>query len=406
MQKTTADNGVTLISYDSPSHLATLSVSVQAGSCNETHDTNGCGHFLKRLAYQSTHNLSALRVCRLMENTTANFNVSNGRETITYTATLPKSNLEVVGELLADMMRPRLQEWEVNEQRQFVAEESNRQSSLPDVMTRYAYITAFRGQGLGRPTYCPDYNISRIDPEMLKHFVDEFYTGSRITVVGVGISHEELSNAANAFTKLPSDGFTPETSPYYGGEALHSSGGGTSLLLAYPAPAGDLATNWAIGALLSRFPLVANRTPVGAGLTTRLYKNVLQQHPQIKEVSAFVSTNNSTSLVGVQGKSYPGPHAKVMVESFKRELESLSSNVSAEELKRALSIMKNRFADGVDNSKMAEFYGARGCAAPFEEILKSLDAVTVSQIQNTVKSMLTGKPTLVVSGDLTDLPVV
>lgn len=407
VQKSTASNGVTLISYDNPSHLATLSVSVQAGSTNENHFNNGAGHFLKRLAYQSTQNLSALRVCRLMENSTANFNVSNGRETITYTATLPKSNLEIIGELLADMMRPRLQEWEVNEQRPFVVQESANSCSLPDVLNRYAYIAAFRGQGLGRPTYCPSYNTGRIDQEVLKRFVDTFYVGNRITVVGVGINHEELSNAASAFSSLPAGAaFTPTTSTYFGGEVLHPDGGGTEMLLAYPAPAGDLATNWVIAALLGRFPLVAHRTNVGHGVTSRLYKNIVEKDPSIKEVSAFVTTNDSASLLGVKGKAYPGASSKTMLESFKREIEALANSVSAEELKRAVNTTRTQFAAGIDNTKIAEFYGARGISVPFEEVLNSLEKVSATQVQKTVQNMLKQKPTLVVAGDLTDLPVV
>jgi len=406
LHKAQLGNGVTVISDDqSASPVATISVVVKAGSGYETHETHGAGHFLKFLALKSTQSLSALRVTRLIENHSAAFEVKATREAVTYTVTSLQEDVGPICEVLAAMMRPKAQEYELRDQRPLVAASAaahngNSESRAGDLV----HSAVFRGQGLGRSPVCPTYNQS-LSSELLAEYVEKSYVGDRITVVGLGVDKARFEEGAQAFAVLPRGNAASlaSTETAFGGKVLESAAGNTHAVLAYSMGKASFADAYAAMSILGGH-LQANKTKPGQGVTSRLYQNVLAKNPSVRSASAYFSSNDLAPIVGVTGAISGSGKAGDLVNALSNEVKALS-NVSDEEVKRAATLCAmNIHSWGEDKACYSRFLGVRGVNSSAADLAAATSSVTPAGVRAAIKEMFSAKPTLVVVGDVTGVP--
>lgn len=406
LHKAQLGNGVTIISDDaSSSPVATISVVVKAGSAYETHETHGAAHFAKLLALKSNQSLSALRVTRLIENHSASFEVKHSREAITYTVKSLQEDVGPICEVLAAMMRPRAQEYELRDLRELVdgecaANASNSESRMADLV----HSSVFRGQGLGRSVVCPSYNRA-MSSELMGEYVESSFVGDRITVVGLGVDQARFTEGAQAFAVLPRNGAAASISQEtaFGQEVLESAGCGTRAVLAFAM--GKTAAPEAYTTLtLLGGHLRANRTKPGAGVTSRLYQNVLAKNPAVQSASAVYHNNAVQPLVGVTGFAPGAGKAAELVSALNAEVKGLS-NVTDEEIKRATAACSMKVHTwGEDSASYAKFLGMRGLQCTPAELAANVAAVQPAGVRAAIKEMFAAKPTLVVVGDVSGTP--
>jgi len=406
LHKAQLGNGVTVISDDSASSpVATISVVVKAGSAYETHETHGAAHFAKLLALKSNQSLSALRVTRLIENHSASFEVKHSREAITYTVKSLQEDVGPVCEVLAAMMKPLAQEYELRDLRELVNNEcaanvANSESRAADLV----HSAVFRGQGLGRSVVCPTYNRA-ISSDLMGEYVESSFVGERITVVGLGVDKARFTEGAQAFAVLArgSAAAPASSETSFGGEVLESAGSGTRAVLAYPM--GNAAPAEAYTALtILGGHLQANKTSPGEGVTSRLYQNVLAKNPSVRTASAVYHNNCVQPLVGVTGFAPGSGKASELVNALHAEVKGLS-NVSDEEIKRASATCAMKVHQwGEDKASYAEYLGARGQQHTPAELAANVAAVQPATVRSAIKEMFSAKPTLVVVGDVSGAP--
>ena len=75
---------------------------------------------------------------------------------------------------------------------------------------------AFR-KGLSRSLYAPRFNSGNLGADAIREFRNKHFTINRLTIVGVGIKHENLISYSDAF-KLPAETskYTREHAKYLG----------------------------------------------------------------------------------------------------------------------------------------------------------------------------------------------
>lgn len=406
LHKAQLGNGVTIISDDSSSSpVATISVVVKAGSAYETHETHGAAHFAKLLALKSNQSLSALRVTRLIENHSASFEVKHSREAITYTVKSLQEDVGPVCEVLAAMMRPLAQEYELRDVRELVDGEcAARAADSESRATDLVFSSAFRGQGLGRSVVCPSYNRA-MSSELMGEYVESSFVGDRITIVGLGVDKARFTEGAQAFAVLPRGaGASPaSTETAFGHEVLESAGCGTRAVLAYPMGKASTAEAYTTLSVLGGH-LKANRTNPGAGVTSRLYQNVLAKNPNVRTASAVYHNNAVQPIVGVTGFVSGSGKASELVSALHAEVKGLS-NVTDEEIKRATTSCAMKVHQwGEDKASYAQFLGLRGLQFTPAELAANVAAVQPANVRGAIKEMFSSKPTLVVVGDVSGTP--
>ena len=186
-------NGITVASLENYSHRSNVSVFVRAGSRYEIYDQMGLTHVLRNCAFLASGGRSAFRIAREMDAIGSSLTATSTREHLIYSSDFLRGNLELVMDTLGTVISaPTFQPWEVKDQRPRLELDIATFEAQPNlVVFEDLHSAAFRN-ALCNPLYSPKYNISKFTDQDLKAYVEEWFTGSRITIVGVGMNHDEL----------------------------------------------------------------------------------------------------------------------------------------------------------------------------------------------------------------------
>lgn len=190
----------------------------RAGSRYESYDNLGITHVLRVAASLSNKSSSAFGLMRNLQQIGSNLSVSSDRELIEYNVTLTRNNLDTGLKYLQDAAtRPIFKPWELADLTSSIKGDLARvtpQVRAVDLLHR----AAFRSQ-LGNSIFCAKYNVGRISPESLQHYVATNYRASRAAVVGVGVDHQLLCGFAKSLN-LDSGTATDAPSSISGGSDL------------------------------------------------------------------------------------------------------------------------------------------------------------------------------------------
>jgi len=412
ISSTALSNGIQAVSYEGAGPLASVGVIIKGGASFETHQTAGVFHFLKHMALKSTNNLSSLRLTRVIESLTDSFEVRNGREETSYYAQLLPQNVPEFLSVLAEVLRPRLPEWEVRDTRPAVLAES--EASKNDISTHIhdlVHQTAFRTQGMGRPRFIPAYNVERISETHLSETVQNFYVGSRIALVATGVNHAEFSEAAEkALSGIPKHGgnVVQEETKYYGGEHRELAPSGTHLVIAYGSEGRRTAgADFVLAKVLGGG--AQNKATPGSGASSRLYQNVVEKHSWIASARPYGVLHANQSLIGVQGYTPVDGHAEPLAAALETELKQLADQpISEEELGRAKAQFKSTLDSYFATRKAivsnlgSTVLAGTGTPASISQ-LAVVDSVSAKDVQSAAQRLLRQRPTVVVVGDATGL---
>ncbi|GMI72397.1 hypothetical protein like AT1G51980 [Hibiscus trionum] len=414
----TLSNGVRIASEQLPTPAASVGVFVNCGSIYETPISSGASHLLERMAFKSTTNRSHLRVVREVEAIGGNTSASASRECMTYTFDALKTYVPEMVELLIDCVRnPAFLDWEVNEELQKIKAELEEVSKNPERLILEAVHSAGYCGPLANPLLASETATERLDSGILEEFVTENYKGNRIVLAASGIENEELLQIAEPLlSDLPSGPQPKEpNSVYVGGDfRRRADSPSTHFALAFEVPGGwnnekDSVTLTVMQMLMGGGGSFSAGGP-GKGMHSRLYLRVLNEYQQIHSFSAFNSIFNNTGLFGIYGSTSSDFVSKA-VDIAAEELLLLATEGSVSRLmiKRAqeatksavLMNLESRMIVAEDIGRQILTYGERKCVHSF---LKMVDEVTLQDITNMAKKIVSSPLTMASFGDVFQVP--
>jgi len=407
-------NGLTVATLSNKDPITSVSVYVGSGSRNDKPEYAGTSFFLKSMGFRATQNRTAIRLVREFEFLAANYTVTAGREHIAYTAELPSGRSSDLVPILADVLNPRMLEFEVKEEKKNVKRLVEDATSNPhNTVYELLHQTAYRNKGLGQSLYTPSYNVGKFTPEVLRDHINTHYTSNNTVVFGVGgVKHEEFVELARVHFDGLSTGPKPsvEASKYTGGEALIGDSVPTHMGLAFEGAALNSKDFCAMGVLQFLLGGGTRRfSGVGGGQSSRLGRNVAK-NSWVEYVNAFNFSYSDSGIFGVVAQSDRG-HAGDLVKSVTSEMKKLTSSLTSEELQRAKALFKSSVLFSTDRkSCLADFVGNRvslthQVQTP-EDVLRGVDSITEKDVLNVAKRVFSSKPTLVVLGDVYNVPTV
>ena len=123
-QKTTLDNGLTIIGEHNPEAQSfAAGYFVKTGSRDETQEVAGVSHFLEHMMFKGTPRRSPADINREFDELGANYNAYTSDErTVYYGAVLPERGPKLL-DLLSDMMRPALRQEDFDLEKNVILEE-------------------------------------------------------------------------------------------------------------------------------------------------------------------------------------------------------------------------------------------------------------------------------------------
>jgi predicted Zn-dependent peptidase len=264
---------------------------------------------------------------------------------------------------------------------------------------------------MGRPRFCPAYNVERITETQLSETVQNFYVGSRIALVATGVNHAEFSEAAEkALSGIPKNGgnVVQEETKYYGGEHRELAPTGTNLVIAYGSEGRRTAgADFILAKVLGGG--AQNKATPGSGASSRLYQGVVEKHAWVASARAYNVLHANQSLIGVQGYTPAYGHAEPLAAALETELKKLADQpISEEELGRAKALLKSNLDSYFATRKAivsnlgSSVLAGSGAPATISS-LAIFDSVSAKDVQSAAQRLLRQRPTVVVVGDATGL---
>ncbi|OWM77780.1 hypothetical protein CDL15_Pgr012482 [Punica granatum] len=405
-----------LRSLESPA--ASIGLYIDCGSIYEVPLTSGATHLLERMAFKSTRNRSHLRIVREVEAIGGNVAASGSREQMGYTFDALKTYIPEMVELLIDSVRnPVFLDWEVNEEIRKVKAELAELSNNPQGLLLEAIHSAGYAGALANPLLAPESALDRLDGSLLEDFVAENYTAPRMVLAVSGVEHGELLSIAEPLlSDLPNVAFPSEPeSRYVGGDLRqHADTGNTHVALAFELPGGWLKERDAVILTVIQMLMGGGGSfsagGPGKGMHSRLYLRVLNEYQQIQSFSAFNSIFNKTGLFGIYASTSSDFVAKA-VDVAATELIALATpgQVTAVQLNRAkestksavLMNLESRMIVSEDIGRQILTFGER---KPVEHFLKDVESITLEDVTNLARRILSSPLTMASYGDVINVP--
>mmetsp|Transcript_5151 Transcript_5151/g.19304 ORF Transcript_5151/g.19304 Transcript_5151/m.19304 type:complete len:365 (-) Transcript_5151:204-1298(-) len=159
----------------------------------------------------------------VLQNIGADASAQHGREEIVYTSNQLRDAVPTAMEIMSDaIVYARLHEWDLGSKRRLVEDDMEQFQQYPDlVLDELLHTTAYGNRGLGNSLACPEHNLKNITIEQVRQFMDDYFTGENMRVVGTNVEHDALVELTRElFQEVPKTSTTAarrQKSQYFGG---------------------------------------------------------------------------------------------------------------------------------------------------------------------------------------------
>ncbi|XP_013419990.1 mitochondrial-processing peptidase subunit alpha [Lingula anatina] len=443
---TTLENGLRVASEKSFGDCCTFGIVIDSGSRYEVAYPSGVVHFLEKLAFHSTTKYSDNNAIQeVVEPHGGMIDCQAQRDCLMYASSISLKGIEDGMDVISEaVLRPKLEDAEIEEARQAVAYELNLLDTDPDmtmnIMNELIHASAYRDNTVGLPRYCSPDNINKIDKKILYTFMKNYHTPDRMVLSGAGIDHDLLVDLAKKyFTKTPiweedaklidpTLGRDGSLSQYTGGmikvdKDLADVRNGPN-----PMPQGELAhvaialetCSWhdedyipfsVLAMMLGGGGSFSVGGP-GKGMYSRLYLNVLNRYYWVNFCQALNVTYDDTGFFTITANAHPS-HLGDLVQIVQNELcktaGKITVNAYGNELERAKIQLKSLLLGHLELrpvvfEDIARQVLASGERKSAEWYIEKIGAVTEEDIQRVANRMLRTQPAVAAMGNLEQLP--
>ncbi len=364
----------------------------------------GVSHFLEHMVFKGTQTRSAEEISLGFNNIGAEFNAFTSLEQTFYYARVLGENLAPAVELLADMMRPRLDQGEFNTERGVIIEEIARSEEVPARQAyRWLMKHYFAEHPLGREVLGSRESIGAMDVEWMRQYWQQRYSANNMILTLAGnFQWEQVLELAERYC-----------SEWQSGEA-----GRVTQPYAPAAPITAVCTKEKLQQeqILMAFPSVGMEDPdyyamelaamvLGDSSGSRLFWNIRQQGLAEAAVAGLISFEG-TGLIELYATTSPA-HAPEVLRLMQAELRTLEKEgVHEDELQRAKDKLISQIILSAEQttSRMQALpvtWITEGRLKSAAEEAAEVEAVTVEQVHRALARFpLTEKLTLAAYGPL------
>jgi processing peptidase subunit alpha len=404
---TKLDNGVSVVTDDSPAINPSLGVFARCGPAMEDDTTGGSSLVLQHAAFQDTSNRSSFRMVRDMEALGLNGQAMCTRDMLAVTGDCLLDSVPKAVDLLADStLNPRFSKMQFQRAQASAVAEVSAATDSTTVLDAVHYAS-FGATGLARSLYAP--TLESLDAQTVSSFHNATVNvGANLAVVASGVNHELLvSIAQSAFAGAAQGVATavPE-SPFVGGEAVfNGSDELRHFAVAFPGDKCDgpnYVTSFMLSVLLGGGDSFSSGGP-GKGMTSLLYTNVLCKHQEVASALATSHSYNTGGLFVLQGSCVDG-QTSTATEAMVEQLKSVAASISDKDFQRAkattLSALHSSNEQGLarveDMGRQALIGQTQRTVAQMQD---AINAVTPKDLSGLAASMLSGPFSTAFSGN-------
>lgn len=408
------ENGHKIVLAHKEGELVNVSTWVKTGSINEDDKINGISHFLEHLMFKGTHKHKAGYFDKTLEAKGAIVNAATWKDYTFYYVTLPKGvegkDLDLAIELHADMMLdPVLPEEEIGSPFDLnnpkVTDKRERHVVIEEIRMRKdqnwtkvynaCNFNMYKKHPYKRDVIGTPEIISQVTRDEIMNYYKTFYSPENMTTIIVGDFNKEKilakvekefdfkgrPNAPKRVNEIDSP--TDHTIVVENKGQTNTS----YLMIGFLGPKANQ--------LKENIELDIISIILGESTSSRMYQNLIEKQPEqifmVANAEHYQFKDGNNFFIQANFK----PEKKdIAIKLVKEEISNLINNkISEEELEKAKKKIKSRFAYAAETvSEIGETIGYYMTVCEdlklIEDYLKDLDAITISDLENTVKKYL------------------
>ncbi|XP_050707963.1 mitochondrial-processing peptidase subunit alpha-like isoform X2 [Eriocheir sinensis] len=437
---TTLENGLRVASEPKFGNFCTVGVAIDSGSRFEVAFPSGISHFLEKLAYRNSQNMTREKIMGTFEKLGGICDCQSSRDTLIYATSVEARGMPEAVKILSEViLRPKLEQEEITDARMAVTFDLEDLQLRPEkdvLLTEMIHAAAFRDNTLGLPKICPLENITKIDRSTLFTYLKHHHTPKRMVLAGVGVEHDALVEYAQKyFVEIPPIWETDQSlvnvhriavdqsvAQYTGGLVKEEADLSDVSIGPNPLPElahlviglesvghqhKDFVSHCVLNMMMGGGGSFSAGGP-GKGMYTRLYTNVLNRFHWIHNATAYNHSYEDAGLFCIHASAHPS-HLGDLTQIITRELTAMNGRMSKEELERAkvqlqsmlLMNLESRPVVFEDIARQVLATGKRLQPQHFIDLIKK---VTDDDIMKIAGKMLRSRPSVAALGTLKRLP--
>ncbi len=394
-EKTTLDNGITIVSERVPSTQSVgLSLLVDAGPADESPDHSGLAHLCEHALFLGTPLRDQKALTRLIDTAGGQLGAFTAPDYTCFYAHVLQDYTSYAIDLLGDILvASSFPEDLLEREREVIVQEIRGYEDMPSaILSQRIKNLLWPNHGISRPVAGSVDSVRSLGRSDVVQFLSRHYTPDRIVVAAAGaVDHASLAEQVeDAFWTLRGHGTARETEqpePVGGIDVKEANSGQAYFALAIPT---ESYTND------HRYRLHLISALLGGGLSSRLQVKLRDELGLVYFVHTELLAYRSTGCLLIEGSCSPSALQHV-IELILIELTGLAwwaSPVDEEELWKTVMQVRGQSqlaTDIVSNrvSRIATQQFHFGHRVPDHEILESIDSLTIEDLQQTCLEKLT-----------------
>jgi predicted Zn-dependent peptidase len=331
-------NGVTVV-CDPMDGLESFALSAVAGrgARFEPPDRSGWSHLLEHMVFKGAAGRSARDIVEAVEREGGMINAATGYERTSFQVRGLKGRLPLGMRIVSDLMlRPTLDEAELEREKDVVAQEIAEAADTPDDhVFELAQGAAFHGQPLGRPILGAPEVMRSATPALLEDWRARIYAPDQLVVSASGaVDEDELLALAEACFGDAAGPSTPAPDPgrFVGGlrptarrlEQAH-------LVFLVPAPGARDDDYYAMRLFAEA---------LGGGMSSRLFQEAREKLGLAYAVDAWADAYTDVGMLGIYAGA-AADNASALARTAADQIRALAERIEPDELDRAKAQVKS-----------------------------------------------------------------
>jgi predicted Zn-dependent peptidase len=367
-----------------------IGIWVKVGSRNEALDENGISHFLEHMFFKGTHKRTAKDIAIEIDSLGGELNAFTSKENTAFYVKILDEYIEKGVELLSDIfLHSTFPEEDIEKEKRIIKEEIKMVEDTPDDYVHDLFNQTIWGDtGLGQSVLGRRETVkSFIRDDLITH-IKKYYGIKDVIIACAGnFEPESLLVILNKNLGSLRRGSEPvkDTHPLFNSrvEVFHKE-----LSEAHVC----MGVEGIPQASEKRYSLSVLNTILGAGVSSRLFQEIREKRGLTYSIYSFVSSYFDTGIWGI----YAGvgrKRVRELVELILEEANNLKDTLTEVELERAKNHLKGNIVLGLEstgsrmnNIARQEIYYGRYYSP--KEVMKEIDSIKLSQIQDLAEGML------------------
>ena len=363
------------------------------GSRDENLQNNGITHFIEHMLFKGTRRRSAKKIATDIESSGGYLNAFTSKENTCYYGRGLSEHLERTFDVLADMVQePAFKPNEIKKESSVVIDELHDIDDNPEelIFDKFEEII-FSGNSLSLPIIGTEKNLKKFSQLDLFNFVKEKYGFNRFLIAASGaVEHEKLLKLADKYLKenLGSSNIRrknylkTDTSPRF--EIIDKEIQQVHAIIGRASYGYNNEKRTAAN-VLSQI--------LGEGSSSRLFQSVRERNGIAYQINSFLNSFYDTSAFGVYFSTNEKMIDKAIAIVLKEFKKLRETRISERELNKAKESIKGSMLLSLESTSnrmirmaQSELYFNR--IKTTDEIIKSIDSVTVNDILEAANELL------------------